>query len=271
MKAKFEETDIMTDTQHTVKLAHEERGTGKPVVLVHGFPFDHTIWQAQIDVLSPDYRVITPDLRGHGLSPVPQAGYDLDAMMSDVIALLDSLGIDAAVWVGHSMGGYITMAALRHAPQRVSAAAFVASHPFADSPEKQQDRRRSADRALAEGSAPVVAGMINVLFAPGTDLESMAVKSIQKIMVNTPPVGVAGALIAMAGRPDSVKTLQDTHIPMTLIAGAQDQIVKPELVEPLAQHVPHLRLVQIDRAGHMPMIEQPEITAAALREFLRRA
>jgi 3-oxoadipate enol-lactonase len=268
---KFEETETMTNSQDTVKLVYEEQGTGKPVVLIHGFPFDHTIWQAQIDVLSRDYRVIAPDLRGHGQSPVPQAGYALDVMMRDVIALLDDLKIESAVWVGHSMGGYITMAALRRAQTRVSAAAFVASHPFADSPEKQQDRLRSANQAITEGSEPVVMGMVNALFAPGTDLESNTVKSIRQIMVNTPQVGVAGALIAMAGRPASVKTLQETHIPMTLMAGAQDQIVKSEIVEPLAQQVPHLSLVQIDQAGHMPMIEQPETTAAALREFLRRA
>jgi 3-oxoadipate enol-lactonase len=261
----------MTNTQHTVKLVYEEHGAGKPVVLLHGFPFDHTIWQAQIDVLSRDYRVIAPDLRGHGQSPVPQAGYDLDAMMSDVVALLDDLRIEAAVWVGHSMGGYITMAALRRAPTRMSAAALVATHPFADSPEKQQDRMESANRALAEGSEPVVSGMLPVLFAPEFDLESNAVKVIRQIMLNTPPVGVAGALIAMAGRPDSVKTLQDARVPMTLIAGAQDQIVIPAMVESLAQHVPQIRLAQISAAGHMLMIEQPETTTAALRDFLRRA
>jgi 3-oxoadipate enol-lactonase len=261
----------MTNTQHAVKLAYEERGAGRPVVLLHGFPFDHTIWQAQIDILSRDYHVIAPDLRGHGQSPVPEAGYDLDAMMSDVVALLDDLRIEAAVWVGHSMGGYIAMAALRRAPTRVSAAVFVATHPFADSPEKQQDRLRSANRALAEGSEPVVSGMIPVLFAPETDLESNTVKAIRQIMLNTPPVGVAGALIAMAGRPDSVKTLQTARVPMALIAGAQDQIVKPEMVGSLAQHVPQLRLAQISAAGHMLMIEQPETTTAALRDFLRRA
>jgi 3-oxoadipate enol-lactonase len=261
----------MTNTQHAVQLAYEERGDGKPIVLLHGFPFDHTIWQAQIDLLSPDYRVIAPDLRGHGQSPVPQAGYDLDTMMSDVIVLLDDLGIEAPVWVGHSMGGYITMAALRRAHTRVRAAAFVASHPFADTPEKQQDRMESANRALAEGSEPVVAGMAKVLFAPETDLESNTVRAVRQIMVNTPPAGVAGALIAMARRPDSVKTLQTARVPLTLIAGAQDQIVTPEMVESLAQHVPQVRLVQIRQAGHMLMIEQPETTTAALREFLRRA
>lgn len=260
----------MTNTSHAVKLVYEERGEGMPVVLLHGYPFDHTIWQAQIDTLSRNYRVIAPDLRGHGQSPVPQAGYDLDAMMSDVVLLLDDLGITAAVWVGHSMGGYITMAALRQAQTRVIAAAFVASHPFADSPEKQQDRLESANRALEHGSETVVSGMIKTLFAPETDLDSHTVKHIRQIMVDTPPTGVAGALIAMAGRPDSVGTLQTARVPMTVIAGARDQIVKPEIVESLALHVPQVRRVQISEAGHMLMVEQPQTTAAALRDFLRR-
>jgi 3-oxoadipate enol-lactonase len=238
-------------------------------VLLHGFPFNHTIWQAQVEALSDEYRVITPDLRGHGQSPTPEGVYTVDLMANDVVGLLDGLGIDRAVWVGHSMGGYVTMAALRRSPTHVRAAALVATHPYADSPEKQQDRVSSAQRALESGSAAVVSGMVNVLFAPGTDLESDEVRRVRGVMVNTPRVGVAGALEAMAGRPESVETLRNTPIPLVMIAGAQDQIVKPDMLDTLVKDVPRLRLVTISGAGHMPMIEQPDATTAALREFLR--
>jgi 3-oxoadipate enol-lactonase len=251
------------------KLHTVERGSGLPVVLLHGFPFDHTIWQAQIEALSSEARVITPDLRGHGQSPVLQTGYGMDHMANDIVALLNDLGIDQAVWVGHSMGGYLTMAALRRFPTRVRAAAFVATHPYADSPEKQQDRKTSAIKALEQGSEAVVSDMVNNLFAPGTDLESDTVQRIRSIMLNTPRVGVAGALEAMAGRPESVETLRNTRIPMVMIAGAQDQIVKADQLDTLVKQVPHLRLVTIDGAGHMPMIEQPDATTTALREFLQ--
>jgi 3-oxoadipate enol-lactonase len=251
------------------KLHTAERGSGLPVVLLHGFPFDHTIWQAQIEVLSSEVRVITPDLRGHGQSPILQAGYGIDHMANDIVMLLDDLGIDQAVWVGHSMGGYLTMAALRRSPDRVRAAAFVATHPYADSPEKQQERKNSATKALESGSESVVSGMVKVLFAPGTDLESDTVQRVRSIMVHTPRAGVAGALEAMAERPESVETLRNTRIPMMMIAGAQDQIVTPDMLATLAKQVPHLRLVTIDGAGHMPMIEQPDATTTALREFLQ--
>jgi 3-oxoadipate enol-lactonase len=246
-----------------------ERGGGLPVVLLHGFPFDHTIWQAQIEVLSSEARMITPDLRGHGQSPVLQAGYGIDQMAHDVVMLLDDLGVDQAVWVGHSMGGYLTMAALRRSPDRVKAAAFVATHPYADSPEKQQDRKNSATKALEQGSEAVVSGMVKVLFAPGTDLESDSVQRVRSIMLSTPRAGVAGALEAMAGRPESVETLRDARIPMMMVAGVQDQIVKPDVLATLVRQVPHLRLVMIEGAGHMPMIEQPDATTTALREFLQ--
>jgi 3-oxoadipate enol-lactonase len=253
-----------------VQLHYVERGEGLPVVLLHGFPFDHRIWEPAAEALSDTYRVIAPDLRGHGQSPAPEGVYTMDALAGDVLALLDELKIERAVWIGHSMGGYITMAALRIAPGRIAGVGLVATHPFADSPEKQRDRIASAKKALERGSEAVVSGMVNGLFAPGTDLESEPVQRIRQIMVNTPREGVAGALEAMAGRPDSVETLRDAAIPMVLIAGAQDQIVGPDMIETMAKTLPKLRRVPIDGAGHMPMIEQPDALTAALREFLQR-
>ncbi len=259
----------MTSTPNIEKLHVIERGTGLPVVLLHGFPFDQSIWQAQIDALSPDYRIIAPDLRGHGRSPAPAGSYPMPAMAGDIVALLDERGIDRAVWVGHSMGGYITMAALREYPSRVRAAALVATHPFADPPEKQQDRRNGAQTALDSGSAASVSGMFSTIFAPGTDLESERAQRIRQIMFQTPPAGVAGVQLGMAERPDSVETLRAARVPLVVIAGAEDQIVKRAMLDKLAESLPDLRFVWIDGAGHMAMIEQPNTTSAALRAFLQ--
>lgn len=253
-----------------VELRAIERGSGLPVVLLHGFPFSGAIWQAQLDALSADYRVIVPDLRGHGHSPAPAGTYGMDLMARDVLALLDALGIKRAVWAGHSMGGYVTMAALRIAPERVIGAAFVATHPHADSPEKRMQRLQSAQIALQNGAGETANSMMGVLFAPGLDRRSETAQQVYRIMGSTLAEGVAGALRGMADRPSSVATLQAMTQPALVIAGEDDLIVGPDAAREMAGLVPQAKLVVISQAGHMVMVEQPAATTAALREFLTR-
>lgn len=259
----------MANTPHAVKLHFEDRGKGLPVVLLHGFPFDHHIWDSQIDALSDSFRIIAPDLRGHGQSPAPRGVYDMDTMAADVTALLDDLGIEQAVWVGHSMGGYVLMAALRRRPRYIRAVALVATHPLPDSPDKRLQRMQSAEVVLNEGPADLALSMMAVLFAPHFDRQSPAAQNVYELMTSTPAVGAAGALRGMAARPDSVETLRQIATPAVVIAGVEDQIVKFDVAEQMAQSIPGATLVPIEGAGHMPMIEQPEATTAALRAFLR--
>lgn len=253
----------------TVPLHYEELGTGPAtVVLLHGYPLDHTLWQAQLAALSDICRLIAPDLRGHGQSPAPTGEYRMETLAADVVALLDRLDVAQAVWVGHSMGGYVALAALRAMPERVSGLVLCASHPFADPPDKAQARRDNARRALAEGTASVVSGMLDTLFKPGTNLESIVMHRVRATMLNTPAQGVAGVLLGMAARPDSVDLLRNPAPPKAIIAGREDQIIRLADLQALATQMPHLSLHVIDEAGHLPMLEQPDATTAALRALL---
>jgi 3-oxoadipate enol-lactonase len=249
-------------------LYYEEAGQGLPVVLLHGFPFDHRIWQAQQAALSDAFRIITPDLRGHGQSPAPEGVYNMDTLAEDVIVLLDRLGIERAVWVGHSMGGYVTMAALRTAPDRVWAVALVATHPFADSEEKRAQRLEDAEQTLKNGSADVASSMIGVLFSPHVERQSPTAQYIYNMMIHTSPVGIVGSLRGMANRPDSMGTLRTIKVPAVVIAGQDDQIVQPGTAQQVAAEMPHTKCIVIEGAGHLPMVECPETTTAALRDFL---
>lgn len=253
-----------------VQLHADEHGSGLPVVLLHGFPFSGTIWQAQTAALAADYRVIVPDLRGHGHSPAPAGTYTMDLMAHDVLTLLDARGVDRAVWVGHSMGGYVTMAALRHAPERFLGVGLVATHPHADPPEKRLQRIQSARIALETGVGDLAMSMIGILFAPELDRQSETVQSVYRLMGGTLAEGVAGALRGMADRPDSVETLAALHVPALVIAGEQDRIVAPDVAETMAATIPDATFVSIPNAGHMPMVEQPTATTDALRGFLAR-
>ncbi len=254
----------------TVNLHFVEHGEGLPVVLLHGFPLDHTIWRDQVDALSTSYRVIAPDLRGHGESPAQGDTYAMETLAADVAAVLDACRVTRAVWVGHSMGGYITMAALRTMPERVRAAAFVATHPHADPPEKRLQRIQSADKIVLEGgTSEVILSMMGVLFAPALDRQSAIAQRVKDSMQRTKSGGFIGALRGMAERPDSVATLQSAGIPTVVIAGAQDQVVEPDTARAFAQTV-GAPLHMIDNAGHMVMVEQPDATTQALQMFLQR-
>jgi pimeloyl-ACP methyl ester carboxylesterase len=252
----------------TVRLHYEEQGAGQPVLLLHGYPLDHTIWRAQMAALSDSFRVVAPDLRGHGQSPAPAGEYAMETLAADVAALLDRLGIAQAVWVGHSMGGYVALAALRTMPERVAGVVLCASHPFADPPDKAQARRDNARRALAEGTAAVVGGMLASLFRPDTNLESIPAHRVRTIMLGTPAQGVAGVLLGMAARRDAVDLLRAPAPPKAIIAGRNDQIIRLTDLQALTAQLPHLSLRVLDDAGHLPMIEQPDATTAALRDLL---
>lgn len=250
-----------------VNLTFKQEGSGTALLLLHGFPFDHTIWDAQMEDLKSVCRVVTPDLRGHGHSPAPEGAYSMDVMAQDVLNLLNRIGIYKAIWVGHSMGGYVTMAAWRLAPERFSGIGFVCSNHRADSPEAQAKRYELAEKVLKEGAEAAVNPK---LFKEGTSPDSPAVEKVNRIIRATPPAGIIGTLQAMATRPDSTHTLQTIRVPALVIGGEGDQLFKQEIPQEMAELIPDARLVMAD-SGHVAMMEQPDVVTQALESLLARA
>jgi 3-oxoadipate enol-lactonase len=253
----------------TVTLHYSESGTGTPVVLLHGFPLSSETWRAQRAGLGDRWRVITPDLRGHGKSPAPDGAYSVEAMARDLLAFLDSLRIPKAVIMGHSMGGYVTLAAAKIAPERFLALGLIASQAAADTDEARQGRLKLVEKVRVEGSAAVAAALIPRLFAPGADAK--IVEAARQMILNTPRAGMIGTLQAMAARENTEAVLAKTRVPVLLLAGEHDQIIPLAKSQSLAAAVPGTTLAVIEKAGHMPMLEEPERTTAAIGEFLRRS
>jgi pimeloyl-ACP methyl ester carboxylesterase len=251
-----------------VKLHYVEAGQGTPVVLLHGFPLSCAIWREQIRDLSQSYRVITPDLRGHGASPVPTGIYEMSHLAGDVLALLDVLHIRQAFIIGHSMGGYVTLAAWRLAPLRFLGMGLVASHAAADSEEGRHGRYRMAEKLGSEGSQVAVDAMLPKIFAAGQSLDSPLVEQVRQLIVNTSCNGMIGAQKGMAARPDSTDLLPTINVPSLVLAGGRDQIIPIERARATATAMPRSTLAIIDEAGHMPMLECPAATTAAIRNFL---
>ena len=252
----------------TITLNHTESGTGRPVVLLHGFPLNGTIWhEQQQDALRP-YQVIVPDLRGHGRSPAPAGVYDMDLLAGDVLALLDKLQVKKAVIMGHSMGGYVALAGYRLAPERFLALGLINSHAAADTEEGKQNRFKLAEKVVASGSKIAAEAMLLKLFAADLLAGSPIIGLVRQIMLNTQPAGIIGALKGMAGRPDSNPMLPGLKIPVLVMTGDKDQIIPPEKARATAAAIPGATLAIIENAGHMPMLEQPRATTEAIRGFL---
>jgi pimeloyl-ACP methyl ester carboxylesterase len=251
-----------------VPLHYTEAGQGLPVVLLHGFPLTSAIWERQQRELSDRFRVITPDLRGHGQSPVPEGGYDMESLAADVLALLDTLAITNAAILGHSMGGYVTLAAWKRAPERFLAVGLVDSQAAGDTDEARQNRYTLAEKVAVDGPRAAANAMIGRLFAPGLAESDPAVELVREMILQTSPAAIIQSLHGLAARDDATARLETIHVPALILTGDQDQIIPQARAEMMAARLPDGTLAIIDRCGHMPMLEQPAATGAALRQFL---
>lgn len=232
-------------------------------MLIHGFPLDHSIWNPLVPLLEHDFELILPDLRGFGKSSTTQTPYMLADMAADLAALLDHLKIEKAVIAGHSMGGYIALAFARAYPNRIPGLGLVSSQALADSPEKRAGRNQEAEHVLAHGVRDTAEGMATRLTA-NPDLQT----KLKELMLQQRPEGVAGALRAMAERPDSMDILSSFEFPVAILHGAADLLIPMERARSAAALVKNGALVEIEGAGHMPMMEAPQDTAEALRILL---
>ena len=242
-----------------IELAYERHGVGTPLVLLHGYPLDHTIWEPVVLLLEKDFDMILPDLRGFGGSAASPTPYLLNDLADDIARLLDQLGIKKAVIAGHSMGGYVALAFAHSHPERTLALGLVSSQAAADTPERKLGRFQLAVRVEANGVGEVVDSMPALLTGDAT-LQIW----LKELILRQSPAGVAGALRAMAERPDASPFLLQFDFPVIIIHGQADKII------PIARAVEMQVLTKggvLDEvpAGHMPMMESPQTTAGDLK------
>jgi pimeloyl-ACP methyl ester carboxylesterase len=249
-----------------------DQGRGSPVLLVHGFPLDHTMWQGQIGPLAEKFRVIAPDLRGFGQSSVTAGVATMQQMADDLAGLLDALGIKAPVALcGLSMGGYVAWQfALRHR-QKLSRLIVCDTRSLADSTEAAAGRRKTAERVMAEGAKVVAEAMLPKLFAKSTAEEQPAtVEQTKQVILRTSPAGIAAALLGMAERPDVSDRLSELDLPALVLCGQHDAISPPTEMRGIAERLPQAKFVAIAGAGHMAPLEQPAVVNKELLDFLGR-
>lgn len=253
-----------------VQVAHREVGTGPPVVLLHAFPLSSAMWLAQREELARDFRVITPDQRGFGGSPLGEDEPSLDRVVEDVIALLDAKGLDRVVLGGLSMGGYVAMALLRSHPDRVSALVLADTRATADPEEGRRKRLSMAETLEASPDSDIVlTDVLPGLLGATTQAERpMVVGRVKGLAEAAPAAAVAWAQRAMAARPDSFDVLRAVTVPTLIVVGEEDGLTPVADSEAMAAAMPGARLSVLAGAGHLSAVEIPDQFNAVVREFL---
>jgi YbgC/YbaW family acyl-CoA thioester hydrolase len=252
-----------------VELGVEVRGEGTPVLFVHGFPFDHTVWRHQLATLSRVKRV-APDLRGVGASGAPTSdGYTLSRYADDLVAVLDALGIRAAVVCGLSMGGYIIFELLRRHAERVRALVLADTKAEPDSEEGKRGRDELAALATERGPDAVSDRLLPRLLGPATLATQPDVAAHVREMARRWTVpGLVGALRTLRDRPDSTATLRAVRVPTLILVGQDDDVSPPAAAQTMAALIPSAQCHVIPAAGHLAPLEQPLATGRLLADFL---
>jgi 3-oxoadipate enol-lactonase len=256
----------MRYTRQNVSLEYDDIGNGVPLLLIHAFPLDRTLWRAQIAGLQQPYRVIAPDLRGFGRSSETDGNpVTMEQYAADLKALLDSLNVKQAVVGGLSMGGYIALAFIAQYANRVQGLVLANTRALPDSEAARQTRLTNAARVRAEGLGFLIDALSPHLLGPTAKPELHI--TVRLMMARQRASGVASALLGMAARPDRTPLLPRVKVPTLIITGSADALISPVDSEAMHQSIPQSTLVCIPQAGHLSNLDQADAFNDALRAF----
>ncbi len=245
-------------------------GSGAPLLLVHAFPLDHSMWSAQIERFASHWHVIAPDLRGCGTSDVTPGTVSVEQMADDCAAVLDALEVrEPVVFCGLSMGGYIAWQFARKYAARLRALVLCDTRAKADTPEARASRMKMLEHVMRAGTEYLAEAMLPRLFAADslTRLPG-AVEFVRERILLAPPEGVAATLRGIADRPDMSWLLPQIRVPTLLMVGEHDVITPPDEMREVAGGIAGAEFVVIKDAGHLPPLESPVEFNAVLARFL---
>lgn len=253
-----------------MKIAFEEYGQGKPIVLLHAFPLSRKMWKPQTDSLvSANCRVILPDFAGFGETSLTSDVSTMEDLANSVAELLDSLQIDKAIIGGLSMGGYVTLNLYRLHPEKFSAMILADTSSFADTDEKREGRFKLIKETESKGMQAIIDGMLPNLTADYTKSNNpQLIEQLEKDFLQTDPNGAIAALRGMAQRSDHTEMLKNVTVPTLLIFGEEDKVTNLEGAKKLESEIPDAQLVVIEKIGHYSNLEDSESFNKALIDFV---
>ena len=251
-----------------MQLAFDDIGAGPCVVLIHGHPFDRSLWQPQVAVVATRFRVVTPDLRGFGASPVTPHLVTLREYAEDVEELLAGLGVARAAVVGLSMGGLVAMDLATAHPERWWAIGLVTTTAQPVTRQEREVRRERAGLVERDGMQVLIDYMHTGLYGPQTTPELRS--RVDTMMARAPAAGAAAALRGRAERPDYRPRLRELDIPTFVCTGSADPWSNEAVTAELIDHLRHPELLVVEGAGHLPNLEAEDLFTERLMEFLTR-
>jgi len=250
-------------------ICYEVTGQGPPVVLLHAFPANHELWQPASWALTTRYRLIVPDLRGHGESGAGEGPATMTKHAADVAHILDQEDVGRAVFAGVSIGGYVLFEFWRKFRGRVAALILCNTKAQADTPEGRAGRLQAATDVMERGTEPFFESMLPKLFGKTTlamrpDLVDGALRLMRKMS----PEDVASVQRGMAGRPDSLETLKTITVPTLILTGDEDAMTGVREAELMKNNISGSRIKVVTKAGHYSPWEQPEEVGRIVRRFV---
>ncbi len=261
--------DMQKIVSDDAEISYDVAGNGPPVILLHPFPANHELWLPVAQMLASRYRLIMPDLRGHGESSLGSGPATMRKHASDIAVIMDDAGIDRVPLIGVSIGGYAIFEFWRRFRERVTALVLCNTKAQADTAEARANRLQSADDVIQRGTEPFFESMLPRLLGETTrrsrpDLVEGALSMMRKMSAED----VAGVQRGMAERPDSVPTLKTMNVPTLLITGDEDILTGVAEAELMKHNIPGSEMRVVAKAGHFSPWERPEEVGRLLRQFL---
>ncbi len=251
------------------QIYYEMYGEGAPLVLLHPFPVHREFWRPIIKSLSGDYRVVLPDLRGHGNSSVGNSPATMQMHAEDISAVLRDARIERAIFGGVSIGGYVLFEFWRRHREQVKALILACTRASGETLQGKADRERSIEHVQRCGTEHFFDAMVKNVMAPQTRLNRPDIAASAREMMNSMPVEALVALQrGMAERPDSMSTLQTIKVPTLVICGAQDSLVRVGEMEQMQRMIRESKFEVLSDAGHYAIYEQPAAAGRLMRQFI---
>ena len=247
----------------------DEKNT--PIIFVHGFPYDHSMWDAQVAVLNKNYHCVTYDIRGLGESDAGDGQYMMEIFVDDLGSIINHLKLKKPVLCGLSMGGYISLRAVERMQEKFRALILCDTKSIADNDEARLKRAEAIKRINGGGFEGFINEFVaNCFYDEFISENRKEFETVLNKSKKNSPIGVKGCLLAMAARTDTSNTLNKISVPTLIICGSEDKLSSPDVMMAMADKIKDSEFVLVEGAGHMTPIEKPKIVTDAIRNFLKR-
>ena len=249
----------------------EGNENNRTIIFVHGYPYDHFMWDEQVKELLKDFYCVSYDIRGLGKSPVGDGQFTIEMFVDDLEKIIDEMKPNKPVLCGLSMGGYISLRAVARMEEKFSKLILCDTKSSADDNAGKLKRAAGIQKINEEGKEIFVEEFVRNCFADSfVKNNSFEYEKVLNRSKQTSAEGLKGCLLAMAGRTDTSGYLSQIKISTLVICGSEDKLTPPAVMEEMADKINKSEFVLVEGAGHMAPIEKPEVVTKAMRNFLEK-